>query len=112
MTKTEVIHLFLALLAGVMLGAVYFGMLYYTVRLVVRSSSPRLLLTVSFVVRLLVVLGAFYALIDWGVAAMLAGLGGFVVARFLWMWLRYGRGGPAVGAATREPKEKETDLKG
>jgi len=93
------------------LGVAYFGVLYHTVRLLVRSSTPRLLLTVSFVVRLLVVLGAFYALVGWGAPAMLAGLAGFMIARFCWLRPRCVRGGKPAGKKTREPDAEETDIK-
>ncbi len=92
MTTTELSRLALALIVGGLLGAAYFGGLYLTVKQVGQASSPQLLLVGSFVVRLLVVLGAFYLLSAWGALAMMTCLGGFLIARLAWLRSRYGRG--------------------
>lgn len=91
MTTVELSRLMLALLAGGLLGAGYFGGLYLTVKRVRQASSPHLLLVGSFVGRLLVVLGAFYLLSLWGALAMMVAMGGFVIARQAWLRSRYGR---------------------
>lgn len=92
MTATELSRLGLSLVAGGLLGAGYFCGLYLTVKRVGQVSSPQLLLVGSFLVRLLVVLGAFYLLSAWGALAMMFGLGGFLIARLAWLRSRYGRG--------------------
>jgi F1F0 ATPase subunit 2 len=92
MTPTDLGRLTLALVVGGLLGAGYFGGLYLTVRRLGQASSPHLLLVGSFLGRLLVVLGAFYLLSAWGALAMLAGMGGFLLARLAWLRSRYGRG--------------------
>lgn len=92
MIPTELSRIALALLTGLLLGAGYFGGLYLTVKSLKHSASPRLLLTVSFVIRLLVVLGIFYLLSDWGALVMLTAMGGFLIARLGWLRSRYGRG--------------------
>jgi F1F0 ATPase subunit 2 len=93
MTTTELSRLAISLVAGGLLGAGYFGGLYLTVKRVGQVSSPQLLLVASFLVRLLVVLGAFYLLSAWGALAMMTGMGGFLIARLAWLRSRYGRGG-------------------
>lgn len=93
MQPIDLSRLALALLAGLFLGTGYFGGLYLTVKWVGQTSSPRLLLAMSFVIRLLVVLGVFYLLTGWGALAMLTALGGFLIARLGWLRSRYGRGG-------------------
>lgn len=89
MTPTEPGRLFLALIAGLVLGGAYFGGLYLTVQRLARSSSPKLLLTVSFGVRLLMVLLAFYLLSAWGIWAMMIAMGGFMLARLLWLGMHF-----------------------
>jgi F1F0 ATPase subunit 2 len=93
MIPTELSRLAIALLAGLVLGGGYFAGLYLTVKQVGRSTSPRLLLAVSFVIRLLVVLWVFFLLSGWGALAMLTAMGGFLVARLGWLRSRFGRGG-------------------
>lgn len=92
MIPTELGRMALALLTGLLLGAGYFGGLYLTVNSLKRCASPRLLLTASFLIRLLVVLGVFYLLSDWGALVMLTAMGGFLIARLGWLRSRYGRG--------------------
>jgi F1F0 ATPase subunit 2 len=93
MTTTELSRLVVALVAGGLLGAGYFGGLYLTVKRVGQVSSPQLLLIASFLFRLLVVLGVFYLLSAWGALSMMTGMGGFLIARLAWLRSRYGRGG-------------------
>lgn len=85
-------RLAVALVVGGLLGAAYFGGLYLTTRRLPRSSSPHLLMLGSFVLRLAVVLGVFYLLTPWGATAMLLALGGFLLARLLWVRATGGRG--------------------
>ncbi len=77
-------RLVLALFAGALTGAGYFGGLYLTVRRVGKSSAPGWLLLISFLVRLVAVLVVFYLLSAWGPAAMLVALGAFLLARMAW----------------------------
>lgn len=76
--------LLLAFIAGALLGAAYFGGLYFTVRRIGTTSAPHLVLLASFLTRLGVVLAGFYLLSPWGVLAMLVALGGFLLARLAW----------------------------
>ncbi len=92
MTTTELSQLALALVVGGLLGAGYFGGLYLTVKRLGQVSSPQVLLIGSFLARLLVVLGAFYLLSNWGALAMMTCMGGFLIARLVWLRSRYGRG--------------------
>jgi F1F0 ATPase subunit 2 len=92
MIPTDIFRPVIALVCGGLLGGAYFGGLYLTVKRLGRSSSPRLLLTVSFAIRLAVVLVAFYLLSYWGVLSMMSGMAGFIAARVVWLRSRYGRG--------------------
>lgn len=71
-------------LAGLLLGLVYFGGLWYTVQSMTRAKRPALLFFASFAVRLVVVLGAIYflGLGDWRRMAV-ALLGMIVMRMFL-----------------------------
>jgi len=68
---------------GFLLGFLYFRFLWMTVRRLAESSHPVRLLIVSFALRLGLVLGAFYLLMDGEAGRLLVALGGFVAAREL-----------------------------
>ena len=73
----------LAGVVGLLLGAVFFGGLWWTVRAVIASSRPPLWLAGSLVLRTGIVLAGFYLVGrgDW--TRLVACLIGFVVARIL-----------------------------
>lgn len=79
----EAMALLPAALAGLLLGAIFFGGLWWTVRQIVTSPRPALLFTGSLVLRTAVALVGFYIVggEDW--RRWLAVLLGFVAARFL-----------------------------
>ncbi len=76
-----------ALAAGLLLGAVFFGGLWWTVIKGVSSSQPALWFFVSMLLRMSVTLTGFYYVgrEDW--KRWLACLLGFVVARMVVKWL-------------------------
>jgi F1F0 ATPase subunit 2 len=74
-------HLSAAFVAGGSVGIFYFGGLWLTVKRVPLGRRPRLLLVGSFVLRLAVLLAAFYALAPWGWAAMVCALAGLLIVR-------------------------------
>ncbi len=76
-----VVYLVSALLAGILLGAFFFGGLWWTVQKMVATDRPYLLSVSSFVIRTAVVMGAFYLLLNADWTYMLAALAGFLVAR-------------------------------
>ena len=73
--------LLLALLAGVVLGLLFFGGLWWTLRCVPRWRRPQRALLVSFVARTLLVLPAFVVLALQGPGTLVGALVGFVLAR-------------------------------
>jgi len=77
----------LALMAGILLGAIFFGGLWWTVRKGVFSKSPALWFLGSLLLRMSVVLAGFYFVGrgDW--VRLLACLLGFIIARFIVMRL-------------------------
>ena len=79
----EAFGLALALAAGVALGAIFFGGLWWTVRGGVASKQPAFLFLVSLLLRSGVVLAGFYFMAAGHWQRLAACLVGFVVARVL-----------------------------
>lgn len=77
------LNLTLALIAGMMLGVIFFGGLWWTVRKGAAANHPALWFFGSMVLRTCIVLLGFYFILgdDW--ARLLAGLLGFIVARLI-----------------------------
>jgi F1F0 ATPase subunit 2 len=80
---TEALGLVLALVGGVLLGAVFFGGLWWTVRTGVLSKQPALLFFGSLMLRTGIVLSGFYFIGRGHWERLLVSLLGFVVARLL-----------------------------
>jgi F1F0 ATPase subunit 2 len=69
-------------IVGIVLGFIYFGGLWYTIRIMQRSTRPGQLFLVSFVARLAVVLGVIYLLGAGSWQRMVAALVGMILVRF------------------------------
>jgi F1F0 ATPase subunit 2 len=76
-----------AFLAGIALGALYFGGLWLTVQRLRVVRRPGTLLLVSFVVRTALVLAGFYLVMGGQWERLVACVVGFVIARFVSVWL-------------------------
>jgi F1F0 ATPase subunit 2 len=77
----ETLSLVLALMAGVVLGGIFFGSLWWTVRKCVSSKQPALWFFGSGLLRMTVVLAGFYFVAQGHWERLLACLLGFVMAR-------------------------------
>ena len=77
----------LALVAGILLGAVFFGGLWWTVRKGVSSKHPALWFLGSMLVRVSLVLVGFYFVGRGNWQRLVACLLGFIIARFCVMRL-------------------------
>lgn len=81
---TEAMMLVLLLLSGSLLGVLYFGGLWLTVRRLARTKQPWVLYFGSLALRLTLLLGCFFAVLVWqklvGVAAVIVG---FMLARLV-----------------------------
>jgi F1F0 ATPase subunit 2 len=79
----NVILLVLALVAGLLLGFIFFGGLWWTVRRGVFSKSPAIWFIGSTLLRMSIVLAGFYFVGrgDW--QRLVACLLGFIIARFI-----------------------------
>jgi F1F0 ATPase subunit 2 len=77
----------LALAAGLSLGTIFFGGLWWTIRIGARSQQPAVWFFLSFVLRMAIVLAGFYSVLagDW--RRLVVCLVGFVIARVMVMRL-------------------------
>ena len=84
---SELLFLALALVAGLMLGAIFFGVLWWTVRKGVSGKSRALWFPVSMLLRMSIVLVGFYFVgrEDW--ERLVSCLLGFIIARIIVMRL-------------------------
>lgn len=72
-----------AFLGGLVLGFVFFGGLWWTVRRVPDAGQPGLLVAASFAVRTLTVLAGMYWMMDGRIERLAACMMGFLVARLI-----------------------------
>ncbi len=82
----ETASLVLALATGVLLGAIFFGGLWWTIRKGLSSQRPALWFLSSLLLRTAMVLAGFYVMARDGWRTLLAGLIGFVAARVVVSW--------------------------
>ena len=83
----ESLTLALALAAGVLLGAIFFGGLWWTVRKGVSSKRPALWFFGSLLLRMSIALAGFYFVAGGHWERLLLCLLGFVMARLVVTWL-------------------------
>jgi F1F0 ATPase subunit 2 len=82
----EITTFVLLLAAGFVLGSLFFGGLWLTVKKSVSAKNPVWLIFGSFVVRTGIALLGFYYVAQFGWKAMLLALLGFIAARFMVMY--------------------------
>jgi len=87
MAMNEVLRLALALSAGMLLGTVFFGGLWWTVRRGVCSERPASWFFGSLLLRMSITLAGFFFVSDGHWDRLLLCLVGFVVARLVVTWL-------------------------
>ena len=83
MTISDTLSLLLALIGGVLLGAIFFGGLWWTVRKGVSSRQPALWFLGSLLVRTGAVLGGLYLVANGDWQRLLPCLVGFVMAQLV-----------------------------
>jgi F1F0 ATPase subunit 2 len=79
----EALHLMPALVAGILLGAIFFGGLWWTVRKGLSSGQPAFWFLGSLLLRTGIVLAGFYLVADQRLGRLLLCLTGFVMARMI-----------------------------
>ena len=87
MIMNETMALLLAAVAGLCLGSIFYGGLWYTVRKGVTAKQPALWFLGSLLVRMSLVLVGIYFIGGNSWQRMLACLLGFIAARWLVVWL-------------------------
>jgi F1F0 ATPase subunit 2 len=83
----ETVTLVSAGVAGLLLGGIFFGGLWWTVRKGVSAKRPALLFLGSLLLRTAVTVAGFYVVGAGHWQRLLACLLGFVIARFMVTWL-------------------------
>jgi F1F0 ATPase subunit 2 len=81
----EILYMILVLAAGFLLGILFFGGLWLTVKKVGTSKSPALLVLGSFIVRIAIVVVGFYFIGAGNWRFMLMSFAGFLIGRFVMM---------------------------
>lgn len=79
----ENLLMILAFVAGIALGIIFFGGLWFTVKKAVAAKIPALWVLGSFIVRVGIVLVGFYFISSGNWQRLLSCLIGFIAARFL-----------------------------
>ena len=79
----DTLIIILVFIAGLILGTLFFGGLWLTVKRLVASTRPALLVLGSFVLRIAIVLIGFYFISAGSWQRLLIALMGFILARFL-----------------------------
>ncbi len=90
----EPFSLVLALITGVVLGAIFFGGLWWTVRKCVSAKQPALWVFGSGLLRMTVALAGFYFIAGGQWQRLVVGLVGFVIARVIVTRLTQAAGKP------------------
>jgi F1F0 ATPase subunit 2 len=83
----ETLSLVLAWMAGVVLGVIFFGGLWWTVRKGVSSAQPALWFSCSLLIRISIAVTGFYFVAGHHGDRLLLCLAGFIVARLGVTWL-------------------------
>ena len=97
---SDILPLAIALVAGALLAAIFFGGLWWTVQKGVTSERPALWFLGSLLLRTSIILGGFYFVSQGHWSRLAACLLGFLIARFI-----------VVKRLTRAPAEELPPLK-
>jgi len=99
----ETLTLTLAWVAGLLLGAIFYGGLWWTVRKGVTSKQPALWFIISMPLRMGIALAGFYYVSGGHWQRLLMCLGGFIMARLVVIWLTRAQG---INSTRPEPEAR------
>jgi F1F0 ATPase subunit 2 len=80
---SEVLYMILSFIAGLLLGTLFFGGLWFTVKKIVHTKTPALWFFGSFIFRMGITLLGFYGIARNNWYSLLVCVGGFIAARFI-----------------------------
>lgn len=83
MEMNEILNLVPSVLAGIVLGIIFFGGLWFTVNKGLNSKKPTLIFFGSLIIRMAIILTGFYIVGGDNWQKMLACLVGFLIARIV-----------------------------
>ena len=78
----EIVYIILAFIVGLLLGTIFFGGLWFTVRKLVTSKIPALWFLGSFILRISITLIGFYYISSGSWQRFLICVAGFITARY------------------------------
>ena|SRR5665647_440632 len=78
----EIVYMILAFILGLLLGTIFFGGLWFTVRKLVASKIPALWFFGSFILRIGITLTGFYYISFGSWQRLLVCVAGFITARY------------------------------
>lgn len=81
----NLVPIMVSFLAGLLLGAIFFGGLWFTVKRLSKTANPGLWMLASFAIRVSVLLLGIYAFTNGQWEGILACLVGFLIARTVWI---------------------------
>lgn len=79
----EEMKMILAFIVGALLGVVFFGGLYVTVKKLSSMKYPALFMMLSLLVRLVIMAGGIYLIMDGEIRNLLSAMAGILIVRFL-----------------------------
>ena len=78
----EIVYMTLVFIVGLLLGTIFFGGLWFTVKKLVTSKIPALLFIGSFILRVSITLIGFYYISTGSWQRLLICVAGFIIARY------------------------------
>jgi F1F0 ATPase subunit 2 len=85
MMDSSPLVLALAALAGIFLGILYFGGLWWTIQRISQSSQSVWLLAVSFILRTILIMGGFFVITNGKLERLAVSMLAFFVTRFFFI---------------------------
>lgn len=72
-----------AFIVGILVGSLFFGGLYLTVKKLTSLKYPALFMMLSLIVRLVILAGGIYLIMDGGIKNVLSAMAGIILVRFV-----------------------------
>ena len=73
----------IAFIVGILVGSLFFGGLYLTVKKLTSLKYPALFMMLSLIVRLVILTGGIYLIMDGGIKNVLSAMAGIILVRFV-----------------------------